>query len=543
MADKTRDTDLKSDKNREADSIENAILSDNSVGNFNRKMSLVFSKKGILSLFTLILMIGIGATVIATQRSTEYRQRASESPYQVVPVIYLPSDFNHDKNSYITQVKESFQDVALWYKEKIGKTFSLGPPVVYQSNLTSSQLIGKYPDSLSGFASGWLVRYEMPTALASNEQAICDTTKMYYFVTPLDVNYGGAGGREFFGCERFPGQAYIPGHMGRLLGGIIDPNWPEWWARETRQARGGVAHEIGHLLGAYCDDTGCNLTPHNQDPNSIMNAWWDYRAPGKNVTLNQEEQGYINRSSMKVFLSENPPVPFATSTPTPTPTIQPTLTPTPTVSPTISPPINITPTITPTPTPTPRVTATPAVSNVSLKLAIGLDGIGNSGDNTNRSDTSGSNKNPLTLEREVEVEVYDARNVLLDRYHGHITYDSSLGLFVGDVNLSMVPSGTYMLRIKTEGYLKKRVPGFISIENGRTYGLPRLDLIAGDINNDNILNIQDYNILESCIFRKDTKACDEDARYDKLSDLTDNGIKDILDYGLFLREVSARDGD
>ncbi|MEK7558892.1 MAG: dockerin type I domain-containing protein [Patescibacteria group bacterium] len=251
----------------------------------------------------------------------------AESLYQVVPVIYLPADFNSDIAAYTSNVKDNFIEVSQWYKQQIGKTFNPADPVVYQSTLSSSHIIAKYPDALTGFANGYFVKYEIPIALSASGKDICDPTKIYYLVTPINVNWGGSGGREFFGCERFPGYASIPGHMGRLIGGIIDPNWPEWWAVEPRQAKGGVAHELAHLFGAYCDTTGCNLTPHNQNPLSIMNAWWDYENPANPVTIDSDALGYINKSSMIIFLTPPAPTPVI-PTPTPIPEIIPTSIPT-----------------------------------------------------------------------------------------------------------------------------------------------------------------------------------------------------------------------
>lgn len=532
------------------------------------------NKKILPSLLLLFLMIGISATIIGLQRSTEYRQQAStiqnDSPYQIVPVIYLPADFNSNIGTYTTNVKNNFIEVSQWYMQQISKTFNPADPVVYQSGLTSSQIISKYPDALAGFTNGYFVKYEIPIALSANGKDICDSTKIYYLVTPINVNWGGSGGREFFGCERFPGYASIPGHMGRLIGGIIDPNWPEWWAVEPRQAKGGVAHELAHLFGAYCDPTGCNLTPHNDNPKSIMNAWWDYETLANPVTIDLEALEYINRSSQIIFLTPpsvvSPVIPTSTPaptiqptstpshTPTITPTATPTLTPTPTITPTAAPGLTPLPTFTPTfsptstpiPTPTKAPTPTPSQENTIVKVTIGLDGIGNTGDNTNRTDTSASNKNPKRTSRNVTVQVFNGGDVFVDSYNGKIEYNSSLGLFVGDINLFSIPSGNYLLKIKSDGYLNKRVPGFISIFSGQTLGISRIDLIAGDINNDSILNIADYNILNDCIFAPATThgtVCSQNPNYLINSDLTDNGIKDIYDINLFMRELTTRYGD
>ena len=79
--------------------------------------------------------------------------------------------------------------------------------------------------------------------------------------------------------------------------------------------------------------------------------------------------------------------------------------------------------------------------------------------------------------------------------------------------------------------------------------MQRVNLIAGDVDNNNILNINDYNILLSCVSSPvvaniDNHAlCNTNANYLKLSDLEDNGAVDQFDYNLFLREYAVQNGD
>lgn len=79
--------------------------------------------------------------------------------------------------------------------------------------------------------------------------------------------------------------------------------------------------------------------------------------------------------------------------------------------------------------------------------------------------------------------------------------------------------------------------------------MPRINLVAGDVDNNNILNINDYNILLSCVSDPDITnidnqaLCNTNANYKKLSDLDDNGTIDKFDYNLFLREYAVQNGD
>jgi hypothetical protein len=202
--------------------------------------------------------------------------------------------------------------------------------------------------------------------------------------------------------------------------------------------------------------------------------------------------------------------------------------------------------------------------NTSLTFTIGLDGIGHTGDNVNadwtakvqaatqftQANTSGSNQNPLTATRPLTVQVFDKNNTVAT-YAGTMTYDSTSGLFTSTADLGAnFVTGNYSIKVSTDGHLVRLVPGPLqTITAGIANPMPRANLVAGDIDIDNALNIQDYNILMSCIndpiiTNPDNGAlCAANANYAKLSDLYDNGVIDNRDYNLFLREYSVQNGD
>jgi hypothetical protein len=213
---------------------------------------------------------------------------------------------------------------------------------------------------------------------------------------------------------------------------------------------------------------------------------------------------------------------------------------TPTLTPTSTPTLTPTPTVTPSPTPPPQDTI--------FSLTIGLDGIGSTGDNANPNSSSGSNKNPLHATRNIVLQLYDANNVLVLEKTGSITYDPTSGKFTGTVNVGHDPllSGDYTVKVKSDGYLSKAIPGIQHLVTTNTVEnvtpLP-VNLVAGDIYSDNALNIQDYNILISCsIFSTDSTLCSSNSVYQTLSDLDDNGTIDQFDYNLFVREYSVQNG-
>jgi|GEM_PF-2297693 len=234
----------------------------------------------------------------------------------------------------------------------------------------------------------------------------------------------------------------------------------------------------------------------------------------------------------------------------------PTLTPTPRVNPTPTTPPGVTATPTPTRTVTPTPTPTPTIpaGNTVFALTIGLDGLGSTGDNANPGNSSGSNKNPKRPSRNIKIEVFVGSGESKANKSGTLTYQTGSGKFTGNVDMGTLASGNYNVKVKSDGYLKRLVPGiqnvtFPSETIGRTYNVPAVNLVAGDINGDNAINILDYNILISCsVFSTDNHgACNgasiANSQYAVLSDLDDNGAVNQFDYNLFIRELSVQNGE
>jgi hypothetical protein len=81
--------------------------------------------------------------------------------------------------------------------------------------------------------------------------------------------------------------------------------------------------------------------------------------------------------------------------------------------------------VAPTPTPTPHPTATPTPTPIPLTtmyMTVYLDGIGYRGDNTNPTDSSDSNKNPLHQTIAAQTEIYTTNNKHLNCQRSRNTY-------------------------------------------------------------------------------------------------------------------------
>ena len=225
----------------------------------------------------------------------------------------------------------------------------------------------------------------------------------------------------------------------------------------------------------------------------------------------------------------NTPVPTQTSTPTPVPF--PTMTPVPTPMPTL--------TSHPTPTTPPLPTGVPTIANGSslLLLTVCPHGLGNCGDSMHP--TGGGNTNPLHPQRPVTLTIFDTNNNQVAKQQGTVSYNQAAQNFQGTVSLTNLASGNYLVKLHMDGFLDTLVPGIQSIKASQTNTIPTVSLIAGDVENNNQLDIQSYNTIFSCYGSKFTTA----ACLSKEADLNDDGVVDGEDYNLFLRELSVQHGE
>jgi len=185
-----------------------------------------------------------------------------------------------------------------------------------------------------------------------------------------------------------------------------------------------------------------------------------------------------------------------------------------------------------------------ASSEATTKLSINalLHGIGTGGDNANPKASNSDGKNPLHPIRNLEVSIYNIQNQLVASPKGTITYNPTNGNFAGviDVKENLI-SGTYLVRIKSPGYLTRFVPGNQIITSGQENILPSVSLVTGDINGDNVLNTLDYSLLQGCYGTTNKNRCSNDTR--QLADLNDDGSVNVIDLNIFLREFSIAHGD
>ncbi|MEK7572004.1 MAG: cohesin domain-containing protein [Patescibacteria group bacterium] len=207
-------------------------------------------------------------------------------------------------------------------------------------------------------------------------------------------------------------------------------------------------------------------------------------------------------------------------------------------------------------TATPSASVQPTGKSTTLNFTILLHGIGTSGDNPNPSGSSLSNKNPLHPQRNLRIEIYDSNNTLVGKKEGSLLYQEGKGNFAATVDLGPTfPTGEYIIKVQTDRYLRRLLPGIQSIKTLQDNKLATVDLVAGDVNDDNFLNVLDYNTFLDCGYGElePLPMIDPNAKYNTTEckahtpvinvDVDDNGIINSPDYNLFLRELSVQHGD
>ena len=185
-----------------------------------------------------------------------------------------------------------------------------------------------------------------------------------------------------------------------------------------------------------------------------------------------------------------------------------------------------------------------------MAFNIGLDAIGSVGDNES-SNPSSSNQNPQHTNRDLTVQIFNSNNNQVINQVGSINYNSGSGIFTGTLDIgSGFTTGVYTVKVTSDGHLTKLIPGIQSITAGITNtAFPQVNLVAGDVDENNLLNINDYNILLSCVSDPDIanvdnhQLCNSSSIYSVLSDLDDNNSINKFDYNLFLREYAVQNGD
>lgn len=170
-----------------------------------------------------------------------------------------------------------------------------------------------------------------------------------------------------------------------------------------------------------------------------------------------------------------------------------------------------------------------------VRIQISLPGISNIGNDNN---------NPIHSQRSIQITIYDINNQIVADGFDLVTYMRSNGNFVGTTTLATTfQSGSYTINLRSNNSLRKSIPKIVTITSGSTTSLEDLLLISGDIDNNNNLNIFDYNSVLNCYSDlAPPKYCPNQSSKDA-ADLNDDGRVQAYDYNIILRNFTQRSGE
>lgn len=200
-------------------------------------------------------------------------------------------------------------------------------------------------------------------------------------------------------------------------------------------------------------------------------------------------------------------------------------------------PTSIPPTNNPTNNPTQLPTNPPAGGGITINMQLLLHGIGKGGDNANPG--SGGNPTPIHTTRTITATLINASGQPQTQANGTIQYNSASGNFTGNITISSVPAGAYLVKIKVPGFLQKQLPTIVDTTKQTTFTPTQAAVVTGDVTNDNTLSLADYIMITNCFGSKiNTPSCQDKTA----ADINDDGKIDGIDYNLFLRELSTQNG-
>lgn len=157
------------------------------------------------------------------------------------------------------------------------------------------------------------------------------------------------------------------------------------------------------------------------------------------------------------------------------------------------------------------------------------------------------NTNPVHRSRPMRVQIFNASNQLA--YDTTVTAQATAGTARYSAVLQLPdswPGGVYapafMVKVQLDYTLFKYTPGIALIQHGVNNTVPDTSLIVGDVDRNNTVNTNDYNILMACFsdLAPPKGPCSSEQK--RASDLNDDGLVNGIDYNLYLRVVQNLGG-
>ncbi len=268
--------------------------------------------------------------------------------------------------------------------------------------------------------------------------------------------------------------------------------------------------DCGYSWTSYAE----NIAKGSPDAPSVFTVWKNsppHNAAMLSTTANEAGISFIS-PYWTLDIGAGSSSPIVNTAPSASPT-----------APTAPPQVTITPSITEAPKPTPSIITNP--TDTVVDVSIRVNGVGATG-----------NKSPKHLTRQVSVDILDQSNKPLVSGNGFLKYDGK-DLFRGEIHLGQLARGTYFIKVASNYTLVSQVlPEFQNVTDENTNILPTVNLTQGDLNKNNIVDINDYNLALPCF---QSKIC----QTKNIIDFNDDGKADVIDYNILLSAFHQYEGD
>lgn len=177
----------------------------------------------------------------------------------------------------------------------------------------------------------------------------------------------------------------------------------------------------------------------------------------------------------------------------------------------------------------PTINASPPPGGASIRITASLPAVG--------TVFASDNKTVKEPNRQVQIQLVRAGSTTPITASGTLAFNGSA--YAGYVIVPSVTAGSYQIKARLNNTLYKVIPGIYTIQDQSSINTSPVALNSGDVNQDNRIDLFDYNIILGCVQKK--SSCTQTFR--SLSDLDSNGVVEAEDYNIFLTQLDFREGD
>lgn len=177
----------------------------------------------------------------------------------------------------------------------------------------------------------------------------------------------------------------------------------------------------------------------------------------------------------------------------------------------------------------PTINASPPPGGASVRLSATLPAIGTS--------FTSDNKTPVEPNRQVQIQLTKSDSTTPITATGMLAFNGNE--YVGYVVVPSAPTGSYQIKARLNNTLYKVIPGIYALQDTSSVNTTTVALNSGDVNQDNKIDLYDYNIMIGCIQQK--PSCSQ--AFKALTDLDSNRQTNAADYNIFITQLRFREGD